>query len=245
MKLKPALDSLRGKKRIFLVEDHPIFREGITVAINNEAELSVCGFSDNAAKALSAIGDLKPDLAVIDITLPGRSGLELIKDLRAVSPETTLLVVSMHDELLFAERALAAGAKGYVMKDADTGTVIKAIRQALAGSVVVSQKISERILETFTGSRSRTPTTLVEQLTDREFGVLQLIGRGMDTPSIARQLHLSPKTVAVHKTRIKEKLKLKTATEVIRFALTCEESHRGSSSSSPVAGKRATRKQHG
>lgn len=228
MKSTSTQDCALGKKRIFIVEDHPIFREGITGAINNEPDLTVCGVSDSASKALSAIASLKPELAIIDITLPGRSGLDLIKDLRAVSPRTALLVLSMHDEVLFAERALSAGASGYVMKHEDTAAVIKAIRQVIAGKVFVSQKMSDRIIQTIAAGRSRGPATLIEQLTDREFGVLQLIGRGLNTRDIARQLHLSPKTVAVHKTRIKEKLKLKNPTEVIRFALSCEGADRAS-----------------
>ena len=218
-----------GRKRIFIVEDHPIFREGIMRAVDSEADLTVCGSSDSAAKALSAIASLKPELALIDITLPGRSGLELIKDLKTVAPETALLVVSMHDEFLFAERVLRAGARGYVMKHEDTQTVIKAIRHVLSGGVFLSPKMSERLLQSFSTGRKKGPGTLIDQLTDREFDVLQLIGHGLGTADIARQLHLSPKTVAVHKTNIKEKLKLKTVTELIRFALTCDMSRAATS----------------
>lgn len=223
MKTKAASHQPRiGRKRIYIVEDHPIFREGIMRAIDSEADMAVCGFADSASKALTAITDLKPDLALIDVGLPGRSGLELIKDLRAACADTPLLVVSMHDEFLFAERALRAGARGYVMKHENTATVLKAIRHVLSGGVFVSPNMSERILRTFSAHPSKEPRTSFEQLTDREFEVLRLVGRGLGTSEIASQLHLSPKTVAVHKTRIKEKLKLKTTTEMVRFAVTCE-----------------------
>lgn len=209
-------------KRIFVVEDHPISREGVIRAIDEESDLTVCGHSDSAHKAFSAISRLKPDLALIDLTLPGRSGIELIKDLHAAWPEIPLLVVSMHDELLFAERALRAGARGYVMKHEDTKTVIGAIRHVLGGGVFVSPRMSDRILQNLSGGRARSVGSPIERLTDREFEVLQLIGRGLGTKEIARHLHLSAKTIAVHKTRIKRKLKLTTTTEVIRFAVTCE-----------------------
>jgi DNA-binding NarL/FixJ family response regulator len=144
--------------------------------------------------------------------------LELIKDLKMISPNTASIVLSMHDEMLYAERALRAGARGYVMKLEDTATVIRAIREALAGKVFVSSKISECLLMKFSGGMKKCVAS-VDQLSDRELDVLQLIGGGLGTPEIARQLHLSPKTVTVHKGRIKEKLALKTATEMIRFAV--------------------------
>lgn len=209
---------LRNKRTIYIVEDHPIFREGIVRAVNSEPDLMVVGFSDSAVKAISAIEKLRPDLAIIDLGLPGRNGLELIKDLRAIAPKTAALVLSMHDEMLFAERALRAGARGYVMKDQDTGGLLAAVRDVLKGKVYVSAMVSERVLLNFAGA-SKKNRYLIDELTDRELSVLQLIGLGSDTAQIARNLHISAKTVIVHKARIREKLRLKTSTELIRYAV--------------------------
>lgn len=219
MKPKPATVSSAGKKRIFLVEDHPIFCEGLARAVNREPDLMVCGSADSASAAFSAICSCKPDLVLVDLTLPGRSGLELIKDLRVAAPETVMLVLSMHDEALYAERALRAGARGYVMKHTDTSIVLEAIRHVLGGGIYVTPHIGERILRSFSPS-SRKECTPAESLTDREFEVLRLLGRGLTTSAIAREMHLSPKTVAVHRSNLKSKLKLNTVAEVIRFALT-------------------------
>lgn len=193
-----------------------MIREGLRTLISREPDLSVCGEAETASAALEAAAELKPDLVLVDIGLPGRNGLELIKDLRAFHPALPILVLSMHDELLWAERVLRAGARGYVMKHEAGPVMVQAIRQVLANQLCVSEKISARILESFAGHRvESSPLGL---LSDREFEVFELIGRGKSTAEIARDLHLSTKTVEAHRAKIKEKLELKTMPELISFA---------------------------
>jgi DNA-binding NarL/FixJ family response regulator len=207
------------KKRIFIVDDHPLMRQGLAQLIGLEPDLDVCGEAENAERALDTIGACKPDLVLADISLPGKNGLELIKDFQAFQPGLAVLVISMHDESLYAERVLRAGGRGYIMKLAGGKKLMQAIRQVLDGKIYVSEKMSADILETFSGRRSGTSSSPVEQLTDREFEVFQLIGQGRSTRATAEKLHLSVKTVEVHRANIKTKLKLKTAPELIRFAV--------------------------
>ncbi|MBW0000659.1 MAG: response regulator transcription factor [Verrucomicrobia bacterium] len=203
-------------KRILIVDDHPMIREGLRTLISREPDLSVCGEAETAAEGLKATAELNPDLVLVDIGLPGRNGLELIKDLRAFHPALPILVLSMHDELLWAERVLRAGARGYVMKRETGPVMVQAIRQVLANQLCVSEKISARILESFAGHRvESSPLGL---LSDREFEVFELIGRGKSTTDIAAELHLSTKTVEAHRAKIKEKLELRTMPELISFA---------------------------
>jgi DNA-binding NarL/FixJ family response regulator len=203
-------------KRILIVDDHPMIREGLRTLISREPDLSVCGEAETAQEALKAAAELDPDLVLVDIGLPGRNGLELIKDLRAFHPALPILVLSMHDELLWAERVLRAGARGYIMKREAGPVMVQAIRQVLANQLCVSEKVSARILESFAGQRvESSPLGL---LSDREFEVFELIGRGKSTTEIARDLHLSTKTVEAHRAKIKEKLELKTMPELISFA---------------------------
>lgn len=193
-----------------------MIREGLRTLISREPDLTVCGEAETAAEALKATAELDPDLVLVDIGLPGRNGLELIKDLRAFHPALPILVLSMHDELLWAERVLRAGARGYVMKREAGPVMVQAIRQVLANQLCVSEKISARILESFAGHRvESSPLGL---LSDREFEVFELIGRGKSTAEIAGDLHLSTKTVEAHRAKIKEKLELKTMPELISFA---------------------------
>jgi DNA-binding NarL/FixJ family response regulator len=213
-----------GKKRILIVDDHPMMRQGLAQLIGAEADLSVCGEVENAERALDVIKPLKPDLVLADISLPGKNGLELIKDFQAIQPELPVLVISMHDESLYAERVLRAGGRGYIMKQEGGKKLMEAIRQVLEGKIYVSQKMSADILEMFSGRRAGAESSPVEKLTDREFEVFQLMGQGKDTRDIAEQLHLSTKTVDVHRTNIKAKLKLKSASELIRFAVRWSES---------------------
>ncbi len=161
----------------------------------------------------------KFDLALLDISLPDKNGLELIKDIRALCPELPMLVVSMHDEMIYAERVLRAGGRGYIMKQEGGEKFLAAIRQVLAGQVYVSQNMSARILEVFSGRQPDNFSSPVRRLSDREFEVFQLIGQGIGTREIADKLHLSIKTVEVHRANIKEKLALKTATELVRYAV--------------------------
>jgi len=206
-------------KQIFIVDDHPLFREGLVGLVKRETDLAVCGEADNAPQALSAIESLKPDLVLADIGLPGKSGLELVKDIRAVRPELAVLVISMHDETLYAERVLRAGGRGYIMKQEGGKKLMQAIRQVLDGKIYVSEKMSADILEIFSGRRAGAEGSPVEQLTDREFEVFQLLGPGKGTRDIAEKLHLSVKTVEAHRANIKTKLKLKSSPELIRSAV--------------------------
>ena len=214
----------KGKTRIMIVDDHPMMREGLRQLIANEPDLSVCCEVENAHQCLESVANSAPSLALVDITLPGKNGLELIKDLQAMHPELPILVISMHDEALYAERVLRAGGRGYIMKQEGGKKLMEAIRQVLSGQIYVSEKISAKILEIFSGRRSGAATTPVEHLTDREFEVFQLIGQGRSTRQIAEHLHLSVKTVEVHRVNIKGKLKLETAAELIRYAVRWVES---------------------
>jgi len=206
----------KEQKRIFIVDDHPVFREGLVGLVKREADLTVCGEADAAPLALTALERLKPDLTLVDIGLPGRSGLELIKDLRAVRPDLAVLVISMHDETLYAERVLRAGGRGYIMKQEGPQKILRAVRQVLDGQIYLSEKMSVRILDAFS-SRARSASP-ISRLTDRELEVLQLIGEGKDSHDIAGQLHLSFKTVDAHRGKLKEKLNLKSGTELICYA---------------------------
>ena len=206
------------RKKIFLVDDHPMMREGLAQLIAHEADLVVCGEASDVTEALDQIEKLKPDLALVDITLRSSNGLELIKDLRIRAPATAVLVISMHDESLYAERVLRAGGRGYIMKQEGGKKLMEAVRQVLSGKTYVSEKIAARIFDAFSGRPSE-GSSPVEQLTDREFEVFQLIGGGLSTKEIANKLHVSAKTVEVHRVNIKQKLNVGTAPELIRFAV--------------------------
>ena len=211
-------------KRVLVVDDHPMMREGLAQLIGNEADLSVCGEAETAHEAIQKVTALKPDLVLADITLPGKSGLEFIKDAQAMHPGLPILVISMHDESVYAERVLRAGGRGYIMKQEGGKKLMEAIRRVLAGHIYVSEKMSAKILEVFSGHRPGTANRPVEKLTDREFEVFQLIGQGKTTRAIATHLHLSIKTVEVHRANIKQKLQLKTGPELIHYAVRWGES---------------------
>ena len=215
-----------NKKQIFIVDDHPMMREGLAQLIAHEPDLAVCGEAGTSREALDLIGKLKPDLLLADISLPDKSGLELIKDLQALHPKLPVLAISMHDESLHAERVLRAGGRGYIMKQEGGNKMMQAIRQVLSGKIYVSEKMSARILETFTG-HAHTARSPMEKLTDREFEIFQLIGEGKGTRDIAGQLHLSVKTIEAHRANIKEKLQIKDAVELVRQAVRWVEAHGG------------------
>ena len=207
-----------GRKRILIVDDHPMMRQGLGQLIGLEPDLEICGEAENAERALDCLGSAKPDLVLADISLPGKNGLELIKDFQAIQPGLPILVISMHHESLYAERVLRAGGRGYVMKQEGGKKLMEAIRQVLSGQIYVSEKMSSEILEIFSGRRAGGEGSPVEKLSDREFEVFQLIGQGKSMREIADKLHLSVKTVEVHRANIKEKLKLKSASELVRYA---------------------------
>ena len=208
-----------AKRRICLVDDHPLTREGLAGVINRQADLKICGEASHPAEAMTVLAKCKPDLLVTDMTMPGRSGVEFIKDVHAMLPELPILALSMHDEMLYAERALRAGARGYLMKDAGSAKVLDVIRHILSGQSYVSQQMSARLLDAVTGRRPRGSTSPIEKLSDREFEVFQLLGSGKSTKEVAQALNLSPKTVDVHRGRIKEKLQLKDAPSLIHHAV--------------------------
>jgi DNA-binding NarL/FixJ family response regulator len=196
-----------------------MMRQGLAQLIDNEPDLKVVAEADTGGEGLDIVVAQKLDLAVLDISLPDKNGLELIKDIRSVKPELPVLIMSMHDEALYAERVLRAGARGYIMKQEGGKKLLQAIRQVLTGQIYVSEKMSARILETFSGRRPDETASPVTRLSDREFEVFQLIGQGKSTKEIAQHLSLSVKTVEVHRAKIKEKLSLITATDLVRYAV--------------------------
>jgi DNA-binding NarL/FixJ family response regulator len=205
--------------RVFIVDDHPIMRRGYTALINREADMEVCGEAGSAPEALSQIAQLKPDIVVADIGLEGMSGIEMLKHLKTQDPQIPVLIVSMHDESLYAERALAAGARGYIMKSVADTVVTTAIRQIVQGGFYLSERINQRILTRFTGGRPAVATSPVELLSDRELEVFELIGRGLSTGQIAEAMLLSPKTVETYRGRIKEKLGIESTPELVQHAV--------------------------
>jgi DNA-binding NarL/FixJ family response regulator len=207
------------------VDDHPMMREGLAQLIEHESDLAVDAQADSAGEALRFIEKAVPDLLVVDISLPDKSGLELIKDVQVLHPRLPILVISMHDESLYAERVLRAGGRGYIMKQEGGKRLMQAIRQVLDGRIYVSEKVSSRILENVSGHRpdSQSP---VERLSDREFEVFQMLGQGQATRDIAKHLHLSIKTVEVHRANIRRKLELASGGELVRYAIRWNEAQK-------------------
>ncbi|MGO9244505.1 MAG: response regulator [Verrucomicrobiia bacterium] len=210
-------------KRIFLVDDHPLVREWLTTHLRQQGDLAVCGEAEDAPHALQGILALKPDVVILDISMSGRSGVELIKDLKRLQPNVGVIVLSMHDEMTYAERALRAGARGYVMKREATNKIVAAIRQVLAGNVYVSDRVQARLAEKFVGGMPPSSQSPVNLLSDRELEVFQLLGQGRDTKQIAEELQVNFKTVHTYCARIKEKLRLTKATELLYEAVRWEE----------------------
>jgi DNA-binding NarL/FixJ family response regulator len=210
-------DQSGAPARILVVEDHPIVRLGIRQMLAEEPSLAICGEADSPDTALEAARTSNPDLAVIDLTLRDGSGLELIRSLHSVQPRLPILVLSIHDEALFAERAIRAGARGYVMKQAAITGLVHAIQQVLSGRMYVSERISQGLLERL-GSDAAAATGRLGNLTDRELEVLELVGQGFTTAAIAERLGVSVKTIETYRSNIKTKLELKDAADLIRFA---------------------------
>jgi len=216
---KPAPAPAAERRRILLVDDHPFMRAGLAHLIDRQPDLVVAGEAGNPAEATRVLGATPVDLVLSDITMPGRSGLEFIKDLQATRPSLPILVISMHDEMLYAERVLRAGARGYIMKESGGENLLEAIRLVLSGKVYISPRVSAKIVDDFSARKPRGSSSPIEQLTDREFEVFQLVGQGKTTREIARQLGISPKTADVHRGHIKEKLGLTDATALVRHAV--------------------------
>ena len=208
-----------GATQILLVDDHPIVREGLAESINREPGLAVCAQADEHSDALKAIERTKPDLAVVNLMLKNSSGLELIKDIHARWPRMFILVVSMHDELLYAERVLRAGAKGYITKQEATRDIIHAIRKVLAGGIYLNEPTASAILARLASQPDAMTDSIADLLAERELEVFELIGRGLSTREIARHLRIELKTVDTYRARIKEKLKLETSSELLQLAI--------------------------
>jgi len=200
------------------VEDHPVFRQGLVQMVDAEPDLSVCGQASDAVQALQQIARLKPDLALVDISLPGKSGLELIKELRAVNRSIKLLVVSMHDEALYADRVLRAGGDGYIMKQEDLDEIIHAIRDVLGGRIYVSEEVMDGRSKGRV-SPSKTKARPLDQLTDAELELLELLGKGRSNTEIARRLGVSVPSLQSRYSRMKRKLNIKTAKALLRYAI--------------------------
>jgi len=211
------------KRGVFVVDDHPLVREGLANLINAQHDLVVCGDAEDSAQAIARIGKRQPDVALIDISLKNESGLELVKDLASRFPQVALIVLSMHDEALYAERALRAGARGYVMKREASKNVLASIRRVLDGGVYVSGRIVNRIALRLSSAREAVSSTPVERLSDRELEIFRLLGQGRTTSQIATDLNLSLKTVQAYCARAKEKFGVTSLVELLRAALRWED----------------------
>lgn len=214
------------RTRIVLVDDHPMVRERLAEVINREADMVVCGEAEDRGEALEVIGRAKPGLVIVDLTLKRSNGLDLIKDLQAMHPDLLILVLSMQDESLYAERVIRAGAHGYITKQEATRNILKAIRHVLTGNVFLSPELSGEILSRMLG-RSKASIGSLDLLSDRELQVFELVGQGFGVRQIAEQLGLDAKTVETYRARIKEKLELKDASELLRKAIAWKHEHPG------------------
>lgn len=212
------------KSRVFIVDDHPLVREGLTNLINGQNDLIVCGEAKDSAQAINGIGKARPNVALIDISLENESGLELVKQLKTQFPQVALIILSMHDEALYAERALRAGAQGYVMKHETSKSVLASIRQVLGGGVYVSERIVKRMALKLTSSRKPIISSPVERLSDRELEIFRLLGQGRTTSQIAADLNLSLKTVQAYCARAKEKFGVASLTELLHAAIRWDDS---------------------
>ena len=205
--------------RVFIVEDHPVVREGLTLLIGGEGDLNVCGSSASMRESMPQIRELKPDVVVVDITLGDGNGLDLIEEIHSYDPKLPILALSMHDESVYAERALRAGAKGYIMKSEAMDKVRAAIRRVMNGEICVSDKMTTRMVHKLINLRVPDAPSLLDALTDREFQVFRMIAEDVGPTEIAKRLNVSVKTIETHREHIKEKLELKSGTELRRFAM--------------------------
>jgi DNA-binding NarL/FixJ family response regulator len=209
----------KDKIKILIVDDHPIVRQGLAELINHEDDFTVCGQAEDAHQAMQNIKALRPDMVVVDISLKETSGMELIKDIKAQYPDVAVLALSMHDESLYAERALRAGAKGYIMKAEATEKVVTAIRKVMSGQIYVSDRMAAKMVRKLVSSEPDVGASAIEHLSDRELEVFHLIGHGYGTRQIAERLHLSIKTIETYRAHIKEKLNLADANELLQYAI--------------------------
>jgi len=211
--------SVRSKRTVFVIDDHPIVREGLTQLINREPDLTVCGTAEDIYEALKAMQTLKPDIALADISLKGADGIELIKNLKIRMPALPVLVLSIHDESIYAPRALRAGARGFIMKQEATENVLLALRRVLSGEIYLSKRMANKMLQQFVGAPGIAQKFSIDRLSDRELEVFRLIGQGHGTRRIAEELRLSVKTVESYREHIKEKMTLSDASELVQHAI--------------------------
>jgi len=211
--------AMRAKKTVFVVDDHPVLRQGLALLINREPDLTVCGEAEEAQAAMRAIALKQPDLLIADISLNGPDGLDLLKDLRALYPDLPVLILSMHDESIYAERALRARANGYIMKQEATDRVLVAVRRILSGDIYLSDRMANKLLHQYIIGGSADMKSRLSALSDRELEVFRLIGEGRSTRQIAEKLHLSIKTVETYQAHIKDKLSLRSGRELVQHAI--------------------------
>jgi DNA-binding NarL/FixJ family response regulator len=207
------------KKTVFVVDDHPLLRQGLAMLINREQDLMVCGEAEEAPAAMKAIAAARPDILIADISLSGPDGLELLKSLRTLYPDLPVLILSMHDESIYAERALRARANGYIMKQEATEKVLIAVRRILDGEIYLSTRMSNKLLQQYMSGKTAETDSRLAALSDRELEVFRLIGEGLGTRQIAEALHLSMKTVESYQAHLKEKLSLRTGRELMKHAI--------------------------
>jgi DNA-binding NarL/FixJ family response regulator len=220
MALKKKQDKTNEKKtQVLIVDDHPVIRDGLTTIINHEQDMNVCGKTEDAHQALKAVTELKPDIVIADISLKNSDGLELTKNIKARYPRLPVVIFSVHDEFIYAERALLAGAKAYLMKDSLSENIVKAIRAVLKGEIFVSDVISKKFIHKIARDKAGTAKTAIENLSDRELEIFRLIGEGYKASQIAKQLCLSIKTIETYRTRIKEKLGIPNASELLKYSI--------------------------
>jgi DNA-binding NarL/FixJ family response regulator len=206
-------------RQILIVDDHPMTREGLSGLLGREADLAICGEAGSVAQAHDLVKKLRPDLVITDITLPDKSGMEFVREMKKIHPGVPVLVVSMHDEHIYAERLLQAGAVGYLMKSEDGGKLVEAVRWVLDGGIYVSRNLSESMLNHRTKRKGQQGQTPVAGFTEREFDVFQLIGQGLGTKAIAQRLHISGKTVETHRGNLRRKLKQETSAKLAAYAV--------------------------
>lgn len=209
----------KNKTNILIVDDHPIVRQGLAELVNHENDFVVCGQAEDAHQAMKAVKELKPDMAIVDISLKETSGMELIKNLNLQYPNLPVLALSMHDESLYAERALRAGARGYIMKVEATEKVIMAIHKILNGEIYISDKMAAKMMHKLVGRGNKIIASPLDSLSNRELEVFQLIGKGFGTRQISERLYLSIKTIETYRAHIKEKLHLADAPELLQYAI--------------------------
>lgn len=211
--------SQNGKKTVLVVDDHPLMRQGLALLINQQQDLRVCGEAEEAQAAMHAIAQLRPDIMILDISLNGPDGLDILKTIRTSNPDLPVLILSMHDEAIYAERALRARANGYIMKQEATEKVLVAVRRILNGEVYLSERMSNKMLQQYIGGAPSMIQSRIASLSDRELEVFRMIGEGRGTREIAEELHLSIKTVETYQAHIKEKLALRSGRELIQHAI--------------------------